>query len=381
MAWLKVCFVSSYPPNRARLSEYAQNLVKAIADRPAIAKVYILADEADGSNRDFDENSKIEVLRVWKADDPVSILGILLHVLKLKPDVVHFNMHFRSYGRTRVASFAGFSLVFLSRMFGLRTMVLLHNLGEKVDLEKLKIKPSLLNKIGILVATRLILSASSIVVIVPSYAQFLKKRYEHKGIRYIPHGASAYTPLQVNHKEKVILMFGNVAPSKGFQIMFQAYEKIVKERKDVKLVIAGDSHPNFPGYLSELKKSAPPHVDFLGYLQEEDLANVFSAADVVVLPYLTATGTSGVFHLACGFGRPVVASDLPEIKEMVDDGASAILVPPSNADALKEAILKVLSNKKLATKMSEQNFIFAQRESWSSVAKAYEDAYLAILTS
>jgi glycosyltransferase involved in cell wall biosynthesis len=74
-----------------------------------------------------------------------------------------------------------------------------------------------------------------------------------------------------------------------------------------------------------------------------------------------------------------VASDLPEIREMVDDGASAILVPPGDVDALKNAILKVLFNKELATKMSEQNLNFAQRESWSSVAKAYEDAYLSLL--
>src|SRR5208283_5525773 len=106
----------------------------------------------------------------------------------IKHDIVHFNVHFRSYGRTRVANFVGFSIVFLSRMFGLRTIVLLHNLGEKVDLEKMRIKPSLVNKIGILVATRLILSASAVVVIVPSYAQFLKKRYGHKGVKYIPHG-------------------------------------------------------------------------------------------------------------------------------------------------------------------------------------------------
>ena len=376
---MRVCFVSSYPPNRARLSEYGQNLVTAIANRPAIGKVYVLADTVEGSSRDFEENSKIEVLRVWKPDDSVSILGILWHILKLKPDIVHFNVHFRSFGRTRVANFLGFSLVFLSRMFGLRTIVLLHNLGEKVNLEKLKIKPSLVNKIGILVATRLILSASSIVVIVPSYAQFLKKRYRHKGIQYIPHGTSLYNHLSVNHKEKVVLMFGNIAPSKGFQIMFQAYEEILKKRKEVKLVIAGESHPNFPGYLDELKKSAPSQVNFLGYLQEEDLASVFSRVDVVVLPYLTATGTSGVFHIACGFGRPVVASDLPEIREMVDEGASAILVPPGNADALKEAILKVLFNKELATKMSEQNLFFAQRESWSSVAKDYEEAYLSLL--
>ena len=65
---------------------------------------------------------------------------------------------------------------------------------------------------------------------------------------------------------------------------------------------------------------------------------------------------------------------------MVNDGASAILVPSDNVDALKEAILTVLFNKEISSKMSEQNLNFAQRESWSAVAKAYEDAYLALLS-
>ena len=44
------------------------------------------------------------------------------------------------------------------------------------------------------------------------------------------------------------------------------------------------------------------------------------------MPYLAVPGTSGVFHLACGYGTPIVASDLPEIREILADGASAVLV-------------------------------------------------------
>ena len=66
-------------------------------------------------------------------------------------------------------------------------------------------------------------------------------------------------------------------------------------------------------------------------------------------------------HLSCGFGKPVVSSDLPEIRELLVNAVFALLVPPDDADALEAAIFNVLNNKDLAIKMSEQNQKFAQK--------------------
>ena len=115
--------MSSYPPNHARLSEYAQNLVNALSKRPSIDKIYLLADTAEGAKKEkFAENSKVEVLRIWTPDKPLSIIAMLKTILKLKPDIIHFNVHYQSYGKSRLANFAGFFLVFLSRIFGFKTL-------------------------------------------------------------------------------------------------------------------------------------------------------------------------------------------------------------------------------------------------------------------
>jgi glycosyltransferase involved in cell wall biosynthesis len=301
--------------------------------------------------------------------------------LKLKPNVVHFNVHFQSFGKSRLANFTGLSLIFFCRLLGFKVLAEVHNLGEKVDLEKVKLKPSVLNKMGILVATKLILSAPRVVVTVRSYVEYLNKRYGHKGVQYIPHGTSVGNYSSIDPEEKVILVFGHMGPYKGLTLMIKAFEELRREKNNVKLVVAGTSHPNFPGFLDEFVTHHIPNVDFLGYVPAENVAQIFRMADVVVIPYFTTTGTSGVFHLACGYGRCIVASDLPEIRELVDDGASAILVPPGDVNALKSAILTVLSNETMAAKMGEQNLLFAQKESWSVVAEEYEEAYLELLTS
>jgi glycosyltransferase involved in cell wall biosynthesis len=145
--------------------------------------------------------------------------------------------------------------------------------------------------------------------------------------------------------------------------------------------VAGSDHPNFPGFLNRYAKLNNPKVEYLGYVCDENIVQVFGETDVVVIPYLTMTGTSGVFHLACGYGKPIVSSDLPEIRELLDEGAAALLVPPNDAHALKNAMLKVLSNDKLAARMASQNLLFAQRESWGIVAEAFEEAYFELLNT
>ena len=373
---LVLCFITSYPPNRARLSEYAYNLLSKLAKLPTISKIYVLADKALGPRTN--SSGKIEIRSVWSHDNPISILKILFEVLKVKPDLVHYNVHFQSFGRTRIANFVGLSLPFFTRLLGRKVIVTIHNFGEKVDLEKCGLKPSIINRIGIKLATKLISMANLVTVTVHSYTRYLKRYYGCDQVVYIPHGTYVNAfELGLDSdpcNKKIILMFGHMAPYKGLSILMNVFREISKEREDVELVIAGDDHPNFPGYL-ESQKSDMPRVRYLGYVPEEEVPNVFKEAFVVVLPYLTATGTSGVFHLACGFGKPIIVSDLPEIRELIKEGASAIIVPPGDEEKLKEAILMLLNNQNLAEKMGRINLNFARRESWDLIAKRFSKTY------
>jgi glycosyltransferase involved in cell wall biosynthesis len=377
---LRICFLSSYPPNQARLSEYAKNLVNELAKRPSIDQITVLADCALNSKmNNLSNNPKIEIIRLWKHDNPLSIISVIYEILRRKPDLVHFSIGFQSFGKSRLSNFTGLSLIFLCRIFGVKSLVLLHNLAPLIDLKKLKLKPTLINRTGILVATKLILSATSIAVLVKQYANYLQNNYSKKQILFFPHGNFNHHCSIIDPPEKVVLLFGHIGPSKGLPTMLEAFKTINKKRSDVQLTIAGDNHPNYPRYLDQYIQKAPSKVTFTGYVPETNLCNVFGKADVVVMPYSFATGTSGVFHLACGYGKPIVSSNLPEIRELVSDGASAILVPPDNANALADAILEILNNHELAGKMGKQNLDFARKEPLNEIAKNYERTYLKIL--
>jgi len=379
---MRVCIVSSYPPSRARLSEYAYNLLRELGGRERIHGIQVLADTMGGHGGMSREGSKVEVLRVWRPDNPLTILGIIPRALRLRPDIIHFNIHFQSFGRRRITNLIGLMLPPICSILGLRVLVTLHNLGELVDLEKVGLKPSIPNRIGILLATRLMLRfVPRIVVTVRSYKRHLERRYGYGGAIYIPHGAPIHSHKPNDPKERVILMFGHMSPHKGLPVILKAFEELSKEREDIKLQVAGMSHPNFPGYLEGFMGKANPKVEFLGYVEEERLGEVFGRATLIALPYLTSTGTSGVFHLACGYGKPVVASNLPEIREMVAEGASALLVPPGDPEALKEAIKQLLENPKMAEEMALRNQAYASRESWARIAERYEALYMELAGS
>lgn len=354
-------------------------MVAALSNRQSIEKLYLLADKSSFTkNENNNNNPKIEICRVWKRDSFFSILGVMRYILKIKPDVVHFNVCFQSFGRSKISNLCGLSLILLCRLFGFQVLAGAHTLADMADLEKFNVKPTIINKIGILVATKIVLSAQNVVVLVKTYGDSLRQRYGHKGVLYIPHGATADENTAKNLDEKIVLIFGHMGPHKGLPVMLEALEKIRAEKNEVKLLVAGTNNPNYPDYLKQFIDKQVPNVEFTGYVPQDKLGLVFKRAHVVVLPYHASSGTSGVFHLACGYSRPVVASNLPEIKEIVDDGASAILVPPGDVEALKDAVLKVLFDEGIADKMSQQNLSFAKKESWSAVAKAYEDAYCAM---
>ncbi|MFQ5758504.1 MAG: glycosyltransferase [Candidatus Bathyarchaeia archaeon] len=376
---MKICFVSSYPPNRARLSEYAENLIEELAKRRSISKIYVLADVASGAQLN-DLRGKIEVRRVWNPDGILSILKILLHLVKLNPDIVHFNVHFQSFGKKRIPNFIGLTLPFLCKVAGIPSLVSIHNLGEKVHLKILGIKASFLNKLGIRIATKLITLATAVTVTVRSYVETLRNRYQCKSVIFVPHGTRvlcARNSPSVN-PHKIVLMFGHMSPSKGLPTMLEVADRLSKDRDDFKVVIAGQSHPNFPDYLDKFRGPPLPNLEFTGYIVEDRIPELFQKAFVVVLPYLTATGTSGVFHLACGFGKPIVASDLPEIRELVREGASALLVSPNDGEGFCKAILRLYDEPDLVKEMEKQNISFASKENWSEVVSSFERIYVGL---
>ena len=113
------------------------------------------------------------------------------------------------------------------------------------------------------------------------------------------------------------------------------------------------------------------------YIEHQDIPVFFRPADIVVLPYLQFHSQSGVLHLAQGFGKAVIVTNVGGLPEVVEDQTTGLIVPPGDVDRLAWAMTYLLENEELRTEMGRRAKKMAmERFSWNAIAKAtIEKAY------
>jgi D-inositol-3-phosphate glycosyltransferase len=163
----------------------------------------------------------------------------------------------------------------------------------------------------------------------PLYAQFDRGRWTRDTAR-------AHLGLD----GEVAVFFGYVRPYKGLDVLLQAWPK-VRERRPVTLVVGGEFYEDPAPYRALADAGGgEPGVRFLDrYLPDEEVEALFKAADVVVLPYRSAT-QSGVTHVAYALGVPVIITDVGGLAETVRHGETGLVVPPEDPQALADAVLR-----------------------------------------
>jgi glycosyltransferase involved in cell wall biosynthesis len=142
---------------------------------------------------------------------------------------------------------------------------------------------------------------------------------------------------------------GNLYPVKGHIYLIKAIAIIKKIVPDVKTVIAGRGE-----LLDRLKEEVSglgleKNIEFLGY--REDIPQLLQAMDIFILPSLSE-GTPLSILEAMASQKPVVATDVGGLSEIVEDGETGFLVPSEDPESLAEKILFILKNRELSEKMA-----------------------------
>ena len=147
-----------------------------------------------------------------------------------------------------------------------------------------------------------------------------------------------------------LLFVGRLAPVKGLPILFRALETLVPDYPDLHLTVIGDGPSRAALEHQVAGAGLAGHVTFAGYKSQSEVADALIAADLFVLPSF-AEGVPVVLMEAMAAARPVVATHVAGIPELVTDGASGLLVPAGDPRALAAAIAKVIGNPSRATAM------------------------------
>lgn len=178
---------------------------------------------------------------------------------------------------------------------------------------------------------------------------------------------------------RFILSVGTLEPGKNQTTLVRAFHRLKGKGLEQGLVIAGQK-----GWMYEKLfrlvdgLGLRDEVRFVGYVPADDLVAVYNMADLFVFPSLyEGFGLPPLEAMACGL--PVVASSAPALAEVLN--GAAILVTPSDVDALAEASARALGDRRLRSRLRRQGLERASQFSWQRTARGTVAAYEAALSS
>ena len=191
----------------------------------------------------------------------------------------------------------------------------------------------------------------------PLYAQFDRGRFTRE---------SARARLGLDPAAEVAVFFGYVRRYKGLDTLLAAWP-LVRARRPVTLIVAGDFYEDPAPYRTQAAAAGEGAVRLIeGYLPDAEVEALFKAADVVVLPYHSAT-QSGVTHVAYALGVPVITTDVGGLAETVQPGESGLVVPPGDPAALAAAVVRFFAEG-LAPRLRAGVQALRAAHSWETLA-------------
>jgi D-inositol-3-phosphate glycosyltransferase len=169
----------------------------------------------------------------------------------------------------------------------------------------------------------------------------------------------------------VLLFFGYIRRYKGLDVLLDAIA-LVRERLEIALVVVGEFYDDGHLYRNRIRQLGLESIVTLrtNYVPNEEVKFYFSAADAVVLPYLSAT-QSGIAQIAFNFDCPVIATDVGGLPEVVRDGETGLLLPPNDPAALARRILEyftTVDRARLRSAVREEK----GKYSWENLVNAIE---------
>ncbi len=370
---LTVALVTTHPPGRGTLNEYGFHLVRALSRKAELKRLILLVDELP-AGADYDLEDALVPVHVepcWRFGDWRNPLRILRAVRRLKPDVVLFNIQFASFGPDKVSAALGLAAPMLLKAAGIPTAVLLHNIMETVDLAQTgfaghSVTAALIRFFGN-VMTRALLRSDFLALTMPKYVEILSEKYGAGNVLLAPHGAFEAGPPPDPEPSAVrprILTFGKFGTYKCVEPLIEAALVLRAGRHpDMELVIAGSDSPNTPGYLAGVRKryGHQPWISYTGYVAEQDVPGLFREAAVVVFPYTSTTGSSGVLHQAGSYGKAAVLPRIGDLAELItEEGYAGEFFEPEAPHSLARALARLLDDDDRRRRIGRQNYLAAR---------------------
>ena len=370
---MRIVLVGTAYPLRGGIAHYIALLYRTLRERGHTVSVLSFKRQYPSllfpGKTQKDEGAElipVESHPVLDSINPVTWVQACFLLKKMKPDIVYFKYWMPFFAPCyAILAFALRSFLRVPAVF----------LCDNVIPHEKKVADVWLTKLALRFPDFFIVQSESVL-------SDLRTLRPDARVRLVPHPVYEIFPPPVSKAEarrrleirdaRVILFFGYIRGYKGLRYLLEALPEILRGAS-VRLIVCGEFYEGRSEALDligrlKIEDSVTLHDQFI---PNDRVGDYFCAADAVVLPYVSAT-QSGIVQIAYFYDRPVIATTVGGLPEMVRDGRTGYLVPPENPEAIAGAVLRFYRENR--TDYFEKNIRSEKKKySWDRMAEAIEE--------
>ncbi|MCL2661791.1 MAG: glycosyltransferase [Oscillospiraceae bacterium] len=374
---MDIVMIGPVYPYRGGIAHYTALMVQALSKKHNVTTVsyklqYPKILYPRNTQKDYENTSfKIEDTQyLLNTINPVSYLRTANYIKKFKPDLVIVQWWHPFFAPS-------YRCILGKIKKKCKIIFLCHNVlpHEKFPMQKLLAKMTLRKGNAFVVQSKsdeedlikLIPDARFIRTVLPTYNAF-----DFTGVSR----EQARLKLKLNKDAKVLLFFGFVREYKGLKYLIDAMPKVIEALPDCMLLVVGDIlEREKEGYIQRIEQTGCKDSIKLvsDYVPDSEVENYFSASDLVVLPYESAT-QSAVAQISFGFNKPVIVTNVGGLPEVVSEGKTGYIIPPKDHKQLSSAIIKFFGENN-AGQWEENIKAESHRFSWDRLVEIVEKLY------
>jgi len=364
---MKIAMLSTFYPFRGGIAQFNANLFEALSKENKVVPFTFTRQYPDllfpGKTQYVTEDDNAIVIdskRVLDTANPLSYFSATNRILKEEPDVLIMK-YWMSYFAPSLGHVAN-----RLKKKGCKVITILDNVipHEQKFFDKPLTKWFLKQNTGFIAMSESV--QKDLLSLYPQAKSILKAHplYDHFGEKIVKE--EACHALGLAPQKKTLLFFGLIRDYKGLDLLIDALDLL---DETYQLVIAGESYGSFSKYEEQIQKAKHPeniHV-FNRYIADNEVPLFFSAADVCVLPYKTAT-QSGITSIAYHFETPLLATNTGGLSESISEQGVGLMIPEINAQLIAETIRKFYT---IDPTVFDSNFRREKKAlTWESFGKA-----------
>lgn len=179
-----------------------------------------------------------------------------------------------------------------------------------------------------------------------------------------------------SHPRPYVFAIGRHVPQKGFDVLLYAMAQLAAKGKSCDLILAGDGMEHEPLKHLAAQLALGDRVVFPGRVEHSTAMQLFAGCEVFVLP--SRHEPFGIVNLeAMAVGKPVIATRVGGVPEIVVDDENGLLVPSENPDALAAGISRLLEDEALRLRLATNGRAMSKQFTWTRIADRYLEVYQA----